>query len=188
MFTSSSTTTIVAGSLATQIIVAPDLYESVNGLMYRIAMVCLGNICRSPMAESVTRVLLSESGLSDRVSVESFGTAGYHVGEGADRQADAALARRGWPNGTHRARQLSGADLTRFDLVLCADQANVAAVRLLRGGDLAQVRLLRSFDPEANGQAEVPDPWGLDDTDFDRVLQVIERSCRGLVAELAGRV
>jgi protein-tyrosine phosphatase len=156
--------------------------------MYRIAMVCLGNICRSPMAESVTRALLAEAGLSERVSVESFGTAGYHVGEGADRQADAALARCGWPNGTHRARQLSGADLTRFDMVLCADQANVAAVRRLPGGGAAQVRLLRSFDPEADGQAEIPDPWGLDDADFDRVLEVIERSCRGLVAELASRV
>lgn len=152
-------------------------------------MVCLGNICRSPMAASVARALLDEAGLSGEVEVESFGTAGYHAGEPADRRADAALARRGWPSGGHLARQLTRADLPRFDLIVCADQANVAAVRALSPGDeLLPVRLLRSYDPAAGGAGEIPDPWGLDDADFDRVLEIIERSCRGLVERLAARV
>jgi protein-tyrosine phosphatase len=154
----------------------------------RIAMVCLGNICRSPMAESVAGALIEEAGLSDHFSVESFGTAGYHIGQPADPQADAALSRGGWRHGHHRARQLSRADLESLDLVLCADQANVAGVQRLAGHlDLGgpRVRLLRSYDPDAGPAAEVPDPWGLDDRDFDRVLEMIERACRGLVTSLA---
>jgi protein-tyrosine phosphatase len=152
-------------------------------------MVCLGNICRSPMAASVARAMLDEAGLAGTVEVESFGTAGYHAGEPADRRAEVALARRGWPSGGHVARQLTRADLARFDLILCADQANVAAVRALSpGDDLMAVRLLRGYDPDVAGAAEIPDPWGLDDADFDRVLEIIERSCRGLVDQLAARV
>ncbi|MDA8276434.1 MAG: low molecular weight phosphotyrosine protein phosphatase [Actinomycetota bacterium] len=195
-----------------------------------IAMVCLGNICRSPMAESVAGALVREAGLADFVSVESFGTAAYHVGERAHPQADAALRRRGWPAGHHRARHLQRRDLVRLDLVLCADQANLADVRRLAGpagvtelavadllmeglraevprtppggGDGAippvpsllgagssgspHVALLRSFDPGTGpDDAEVPDPWGGPDADFDHALDLIERACRGLVAYLA---
>jgi protein-tyrosine phosphatase len=197
-----------------------------------VAMVCLGNICRSPMAESVAGALVREAGLADLVSVESFGTASYHVGERAHPQADAALRRRGWPAGHHRARHLQRRDLARLDLVLCADQANLADVRRLAGptgvtvlavadlrmdapraeaprtppgerGDARgrapsslgegsagapHVALLRSFDPDTGtGGAEVPDPWGGPDADFDHALDLIERACRGLVAYLAGR-
>lgn len=139
------------------------------------------------MAESVAGALIEEVGLSHHFGVESFGTAGYHVGQPADSQADAALSRGGWPHGRHRARQLSRADLERLDLVLCADQANVAGVQRLAGNlELGgpRVRLLRSYDPEGGPNAEVPDPWGLDDRDFDRVLEMIERACRGLVMSL----
>ena len=189
-------------------------------------MVCLGNICRSPMAEAVASALVRESGLSDLVSIESFGTASYHVGERAHPQAEAALRRRGWPVGDHRARNLRRRDLDRLDLVLCADRANLAEVRRVAGSagvadlaaadlaaadgqvDAAAIRarvdpagrthppvgrtatprigLLRSFDADADpGDDEVPDPWGGLDADFDRALDLIERSCRGLVAALA---
>lgn len=197
-----------------------------------VAMVCLGNICRSPMAESVASALVHDAGLSDLVSVESFGTASYHVGERAHPQADAALRRRSWPAGHHRARHLERADLARLDLVLCADRANLADVRRLAGlagiaelavADLSvealrsegpstssgetggtsrpapsslregsvgrpHIALLRMFDPDAGpGEAEVPDPWGGPDADFDHALDLIERACRGLVAYLADR-
>lgn len=152
-------------------------------------MVCLGNICRSPMAEAVASALIEQAGLDGRVSVESFGTAGYHVGEGADRQAVAALRRNGWPAGSHRARQIGPADVEMLDLILCADRSNADAVRRMAplpdGRD--KIRLLRSYDPAAGPDAEVPDPWGLDDRGFDRSLEMIERACRGLVAELAAR-
>ena len=138
------------------------------------------------MAEAVTGELLVRAGLDDRVTVESFGTAGYHVGEGADPSALAALARHGWPRPDHRARQITHADLDRLDLVLCADQANRRDVLARTGGSpVADIRLLRSYDGDAEPGAGVPDPWGQDDAGFDRCLDVIEQACRGLVAELA---
>ena len=139
------------------------------------------------MAAAVASALVAEAGLGHRVSVESFGTAGYHVGEGADGRADAALRRHGWPAGGHRARRIGADDVAALDLILCADRANLEAVRGLaaRDGDRDKIRLLRSYDPEGGDGAEVPDPWGCDDRGFDEALSMIERSCRGLIAELA---
>jgi len=150
-------------------------------------MVCLGNICRSPMAEAVASAMVEQAGLAG-VVVESFGTAGYHAGERADPQADAALRRRGWPAGTHRARQIRPADLVALDLVLCADRANLAAVQRLAGTGAGRptIELLRSYDPDViPGDDEIPDPWGGTDADFDRALDLIEQACRGLVGQLA---
>jgi protein-tyrosine phosphatase len=154
----------------------------------RIAMVCLGNICRSPMAAAVAGAMVEQAGLSHEVEVESFGTGGYHAGEGADPKAVAALRRRGWPAEGHRARRLDAADVERADLLLCADRHNLADVRRLAGAGAGagKVRLLRSYDPTTTeGEQDVPDPWGGRDVDFDRTLELIERACRGLVDELA---
>lgn len=139
------------------------------------------------MAEAVARAMLEEAGLGHRVAVESFGTAGYHSGEAADPSAEAALARRGWPAGGHKARQITTGDMGRLDLILCADRANLADVTALAGPDTdpGRIRLLRSYDPDAAPGAAVPDPWGLDAGGFDRSLEMIERACRGLVRELA---
>jgi protein-tyrosine phosphatase len=141
------------------------------------------------MAAAVAGAMIEQTGLSDQVVVESFGTAGYHAGERADPRADAALRRRGWPAGGHRARRLQAADVVAADLVLCADRANVAEVLRLPGtaAGTTKVRLLRSYDPDATAtDDEVPDPWGGDDSDFDRSLALIERACRGLVGQLVG--
>ena len=155
-------------------------------------MVCLGNICRSPMAEAVARQMVDEAGLGDQVRIESFGTAGYHVGDGADARAEAALRRRGWAALAHRARRLGVDDVRAADLLLCADAANLLAVQRLAasaGEDTSKVRLLRSFDPRRRpGDDEVPDPWSGEARDFDLALASIERSCRGLVDELAARL
>ncbi len=151
-------------------------------------MVCLGNICRSPMAEAVSRALVDQAGLGHRVTVESFGTAGYHIGESADPQAAAALRRRGWSADGHRARQIDSDNIAVTDLVLCADRPVLAAVRHLAGTEehRSKVVLLRSFDPFGTpSDEEVPDPWGHAAAAFDRSLHLIERACRGLVAGLA---
>ncbi|HUY40405.1 MAG TPA: low molecular weight phosphotyrosine protein phosphatase, partial [Candidatus Dormibacteraeota bacterium] len=89
----------------------------------RVAMVCLGNICRSPMAAVVAGAMVEQAGLSGLVVVESFGTANYHAGELADPGALGALRRRGWPAGGHRARQLLPEHVVAADLVLCADRS-----------------------------------------------------------------
>jgi protein-tyrosine phosphatase len=157
----------------------------------QVAMVCLGNICRSPMAAAVARGLIEDAGLGDRVVIESFGTTGYHVGEGVDPRAEAALRRRGWTAGSHRARRLGVDDVRAFDLLLCADRANLHSVQrtaVSGGEDPSKVRLLRSLDPSRRpGDDEVPDPWSGQDRDFDLALASIERSCRGLVDALAAR-
>ncbi len=149
-------------------------------------MVCLGNICRSPMAEVVARALIADEDLAVEVSVESFGTAGYHRGERADPGARAALGRRGLSADGHRARQIAEGDVAALDLVLCADRSNVRDVERLAPGHVGKIRLLRSYDPlTTNGDDEVPDPWGGRDGDFDDALALIEAACRGLVGELA---
>lgn len=151
----------------------------------RIAMVCHGNICRSPMAEAVARALVTRAGLAEGIVVESFGTSREHAGEGIDPRAAAALARRGWAATGHHARQLRAADVASADLVLCADRANYRDVLRL-GVEGADVRLLRSYDPDAlSGDEEVPDPWFGSDADFDEALDLIEQACRGLVTQLA---
>jgi protein-tyrosine phosphatase len=142
------------------------------------------------MAEAVARALVEEAGLAGAVTVESFGTAGYHIGERADPRTDACLRRHGWPHGSHRARQLSAADVNAADLVLCADRSNLANVKRLAGPSVSpgKIRLLGSYDPATSVGAageEVPDPWGGGDEDFDLALKMIERSCRGLVGQLA---
>lgn len=154
-------------------------------------MVCLGNICRSPMAASVATEMVARAGLAEQVQVESFGTAGYHQGERIYPGAGAALGRRGWPNQGHRARRLSPVALHAADLVLVADHANLADVlRLARTDeDRAKVRLLRSFDPASTAaDQDVPDPWGGDNREFDNSLDLIEAACRGLVAHLVAGV
>lgn len=157
-----------------------------SGPPVRVAMVCLGNICRSPMAASVASALVIEAGLHGRVVVESFGTAGYHRGERADSRAEAALQRRGWSASGHRARQLTAADVAAVDLVLCADAGNLADVRRLVPDQAGKVQLLRRFDPSATpDDMAVPDPWEGDDAEFDRALSLIEAACRGLVEHLA---
>jgi protein-tyrosine phosphatase len=152
-------------------------------------MVCLGNICRSPMAAAVARAELETAGLAGKITVRSYGTAGYHAGEGCDPGAEAALRRRGWPVTGHVARQITAADIRAADLVLCADTRNLRAVRRLAvdPGDEAKVTLLRSFSPAGGGPGDmdVPDPWGGGDADFDATLAVIEEAVGGLVAQLA---
>ena len=154
----------------------------------RVLFVCLGNICRSPMAAAVASGLLEEAGLGESVVVESFGTADYHVGECADARTSAALRRRGWSVDDHRARRITAGDLARADLVLAADRSNVEFLRRLARdpGDRSKIRLLRSFDPLAPpGDQEVADPWFGEDADFDSALEQIEAACGGLVEHLA---
>ncbi len=150
----------------------------------RLWMVCHGNICRSPMAAAVTEALLAKAGLADEVQVASAGTSAEHEGEGMDRRAAAALARRGWPVPAHRARRLDPRAVRAGDRVLAADRANLAALRRLRLP--VEPELLRQADPAAGpGHDEVPDPWFDGPAAFDEALTLIERACQGLVEGLA---
>jgi protein-tyrosine phosphatase len=148
---------------------------------YRIVFVCLGNICRSPMAESVMADRLARGGLARDVEIASAGTGGWHVGDGADRRAVTALNGRGYRT-AHRARQFRTADFTAFDLVVALDEDNERDLRRLApdAEAAAKIRLLRSFDPSADGDAAIPDPYYGTPEDFEEALDLIEAACDGL--------
>jgi protein-tyrosine phosphatase len=148
----------------------------------RVLFVCLGNICRSPLAEGVFRALVERAGLSGRVEVESAGTTSYHEGEGRDPRAVAVAKRRGIEL-VGRARQVTKRDLTRFDLILAMDAENLADLRRLAAGSDAAVelRLLREFDAGTEGELDVPDPYYGGARGFEAVHDIVERSCRGLL-------
>ncbi|MEU8267641.1 low molecular weight protein-tyrosine-phosphatase [Sphaerisporangium sp. NPDC049002] len=152
--------------------------------MTRVCLVCMGNICRSPMAEVVLRRVLEDHGLADRVVVDSAGTGGWHAGLPMDERALATLSRHGYDGSLHRARQFQRAWFGDRDLVLAMDRDNLRELRRLtpRG---AEVRLFRSFDPDAPEGAEVPDPYygGIDG--FLDVLRMVEAASEGLAKHLA---
>lgn len=149
-----------------------------RGRPLTIAFVCTGNICRSPMAASVFTEHLRAAGLDDGVEVVSAGLGSWHVGERADPRARATLAEHGYPH-DHVAAQVGPRHLDA-DLLLAADGGHLDELRALAGPD-ADVRLLRSFDPTAPPDAEVPDPYYGAGDGFTDVLGMIERSVAGLL-------
>jgi len=158
---------------------------------YKICLVCLGNICRSPMAEVVLREVLARSGLAAAVSVESAGTGDWHVGERMFGPARAELARRGYDGSAHRARQIQPSWLSKYDLVVAMDRANLAALqRMAPDADSAgRIRLLRTFDPalapDDPHQGEVPDPFGGGAEDYALAFDLVLAATTGLAEELA---
>ncbi|GAA3106794.1 low molecular weight protein-tyrosine-phosphatase [Streptosporangium carneum] len=153
-------------------------------MSYRVCLVCLGNICRSPMAEVVLRSTLADHGLGDLVSVDSAGTGGWHQGHPMDDRAAATLAEHGYDGSLHRARQFLAPWFGEIDLVLAMDNDNLRALRRLAPPG-ADVRLLRSFDPAAPEGAEVPDPYYDGRESFTEVLEMVKAASEGLAKHLA---
>ncbi len=152
---------------------------------YRIAVVCLGNICRSPMADVVLSSRIAEAGLDHAVEVVSAGTGGWHAGDPMDRRAAALLTSEGYDASRHRAQQVQPSWLDEFDLVLTMDRDNLRDVRGLATGevDATRVRPFRDFDPDEPG-GEVPDPYYGGASGFRDVLEMVERTADALVSEV----
>jgi protein-tyrosine phosphatase len=154
---------------------------------FRVLFVCLGNICRSPTAEGTMRALVREADMEDRIELDSAGTGSWHVGSSPDERATAAAAARGIAL-EGAARQVSVADFDDFNLMIAMDSANLSDLRELAGDDRrrAKVRLLREFDPVggATGELDVPDPYYGPGDGFERVLDMVEASCRGLLEQI----
>jgi protein-tyrosine phosphatase len=150
----------------------------------RILFVCLGNICRSPLAESVFRHLVRERGVEADFEIDSAGTSAYHAGDPPDARSVATASTRGIKV-TGRSRELRPQDLTRFDYVIAMDADNVEAVKRLqvRGGASARVHRLREWDPDAS-ELDVPDPYYGSPHGFERVHDLVERSCASLLDHL----
>lgn len=156
------------------------------GEPYRICLVCLGNICRSPMAEQVLRTELERAGLDAAVRVDSAGTGSWHIGAGMDRRAASTLRIHGYPT-DHVARQFDRAWFAHRDLLLALDTDNQAdLVRVAPDRQTAEerVRLFLSFAPGGGPRAEVPDPYYGGEDGFTTVLNMIEAASKGLAGEL----
>jgi len=160
--------------------------------VYTIVFVCLGNICRSPMAEVVMRSLVSDAGLADRISVSSAGTGDWHVGERADPRTVEILAVRGYDGSQHRARQFEADWFDRYDLVVALDARNLDDLRRMAPADRRDdVQLLRSHDASAGAAGadlDVPDPYYGGADGFGDALTMVEQACRGLLDDVVARI
>lgn len=152
-----------------------------------VLFVCLGNICRSPLAEGVFLHLAAERGIVDRFDVDSCGMGGWHVGERPDRRA-LAVAKRNGVRLPSRARRFEApGDPERFHLILAMDRENERDL-LGEGAPAERVRLLRSFDPALararSGDLDVPDPYYGGPDGFDTVFAMVRAACEGLLDHL----
>lgn len=153
----------------------------------RTLFVCMGNICRSPMAQGVMEHRVRERGWAEWLIVDSAGTHDYHIGKPPDPRAVAAALGRGLAIGAQRARQVAGGDFEVFDYILAMDRANREALREL--GPPAsghKVHLLLDFAPEI-GEKEIPDPYYGGALGFERVLDLVEFGIEGLLADIERR-
>jgi protein-tyrosine phosphatase len=150
-----------------------------------VSFVCTGNICRSPTAEAAMRHLVREARLDGAIEIDSAGTGAWHVGEARDERSQSVGLRRGMPL-AGVARQFRRSDFARFDYVLALDRENLAdLVRLAPDAESrAKVHLLREFDPASPPQSDVPDPYYGSIDGFERVFDICEAACRGLLDHL----
>jgi protein-tyrosine phosphatase len=149
-----------------------------------VLFVCMGNICRSPIAEGVFRHLVKQAGLSHRIFIDSAGTLDSHTGDAPDSRARAAAARRGYDLSELRARQVAPEDFETFDYLLAMDRDNLAYLH--RKGPAehrAKARLFLEFSTEAKVR-EVPDPYYGRAEGFEHVLDLAEDANRGLLAHI----
>ena len=156
--------------------------------MIKVLFVCMGNICRSPMAEGVFRQMLESAGLAEQVHVDSAGTHSYHIGAPPDTRSQATALRRGVNLQYLRARQVTEDDLVEFDYVLAMDRDNFAHLRLLCPNPELQrrIQLFLDFAPDLPDR-EVPDPYYGGSGGFERVMDLVEEAARGLLTDIRRR-
>jgi protein-tyrosine phosphatase len=153
----------------------------------RVSMlfVCLGNICRSPLAALIVAERARAAGRAAQFEIDSAGTGDWHAGEGADPRSVQIAGVHGLDLRPHRARQVLAADFERFDLVLAMDKSNARNLVSL-GAPRDRVRLMRAFDPafEPDHAPDVPDPYYGGPEGFSQVFEMLDRSAHGLLAAI----
>jgi len=148
-----------------------------------VLFVCLGNICRSPLAEAAFRARAADAGID--VQVDSAGTGNWHVGEPPDRRAQRTALRHGADISRYRGRQVEPADFRRFHHILALDLDNLAALHRMKPADTtAQIGLLLDLVEGMEGQP-VADPYYGSDDGFEKTWDQVDRAASGLVARLA---
>ena len=151
---------------------------------HRLLFVCLGNICRSPLAEGAFRSVAAEEGVLDHFEIDSAGLGDWHVGQAPDDRAQKAAGRRGIDISGQSARQVAREDFTHFDLLLAMDGSNYEDLtELAPKGERHKIRRFLDFAPHA-GTKDVPDPFFGEAEGFDHALDLIEEAARGLLTEL----
>lgn len=149
-----------------------------------VLFVCLGNICRSPLAEGIFTDLADHRGLADRFRIDSCGTGGWHAGNPPDPRAVLVAAKNGLDITHLRARKFDPRrDPIDFDWLIVMDRSNHDDV-LAMGTPSDKVRLMRSFDPTLNAPSDVPDPYYGGDDGFDKVYAMLTRACEGMLDEI----
>jgi len=157
-------------------------------MSFRVLLVCMGNICRSPTAEGVLRQYIKNNKLGDRVEVDSAGTHGYHVGEAPDARTQRAAAARGYNLTQFRARKVARQDLDYFDLILAMDRSNFEnLLRMATPEQKTRIKLFMEFAKNFDDE-EVPDPYYGLGHGFDLVLDMVEDGAQGLIDEIRGRL
>lgn len=164
----------------------PD--EAKAKAMVRVLFVCMGNICRSPMAEGVFRRMLEGVGLSRMVHVDSAGTHSYHIGAPPDTRSQMTASRRGVDLRGLRARQVTVEDFVEFDYVLAMDRDNFEhLLTLCQDLELRRrIQLFMDFAPDLP-EREVPDPYYGGPTGFERIMDLIEEAAQGLLIHIRER-
>jgi protein-tyrosine phosphatase len=147
--------------------------------MVKVLFVCLGNICRSPMAEAVFRHLVKQEGLEGKITVDSAGTGSWHIGKPPHHGTQTVLMKKQIDFDGIKARQVTKEDLRQFDYIIAMDSDNLANLRRLAGShSTAVIARLLDFVPEHDLE-DVPDPYFTGN--FDEVYELIEKGCRNLL-------
>lgn len=154
----------------------------------KVLFVCLGNICRSPTADGVFRAQLAKAQLTEKISVDSAGTADWNIGNAPDPRTVAAASLRGYDLAPLRARQVSTTDFENFDYILAMDNDNLANLRKLAPANYAgHLGLFLEF-AQQHRETEVPDPYHLNDAGFEQVLDMVEDASAGLLTHICQRL
>ena len=149
----------------------------------KISFVCLGNICRSPLAKGVFQDLVNREKLNQKIFVSSAGTGSWHIGNLPDERMRQTAQSKGIQLES-RAQQFQSKDFNRFNLVLAMDHSNLARLAEIASSTLSpdKLMLFRSFDPKSNGDQDVPDPYYGGAKGFEEVYRMVERTCPPILA------
>jgi len=153
----------------------------------RVLFVCMGNICRSPTAEAVFRNFVENSGLADRILIDSAGTHDYHIGDPPDARTRHAAEKRGYNMNDLRGRQVEEGDFKRFDYMLAMDRANLVFLQRLAPSDSEIKPQLFLKYARHHAEHEVPDPYYGGADGFESVLDMVEDAAEGLLQDILRR-
>jgi protein-tyrosine phosphatase len=153
----------------------------------KVLFVCLGNICRSPLAEAIFKHKLKERGLTAKVDADSCGTSNYHIGDNPDPRT-IANAKKNGVSIDHCGRQLSVDDLDAFDYILAMDSSNFRNIHLILKDEKhkPKIQMMRDYDPQ--GKGDVPDPYYGGEKNFQEVFEILDRTMDGFLDKLESDV